>query len=410
VKILQLVPRLPYPPDDGGKIGIAGILEAFTRLGHVVTIGGFDEEQRLAEAVASLRQHASDWFVEDIPASRVLRSKLLVGLGIAPYVREKYFSPSFARRVLATIEAWKPDVLHVDHSHMGSYALLARQRVPSLKFWVRAHNVESTIWERRAAVAGDALRAAIFRRQAVLVRQFETKLFEAADGVLAISDIDAQRIREQAPHVHIHEMAAGCDLKAHGELRAIIAGDPRFCFVGSLEYSANTDGLAWFVAGVWPAIRAAYPSATLVVAGRSSSRVRFLESVPGVSYVGFVADVRTVTDHADIAVVPLRIGGGMRVKILDFMSRGMPIIATRIGAEGIPSSFGARSTLRLADSADEYLQQIRELLPLQRRAELAATSRELIDKKYAWTALVAEYCRLIQQPSRPRAGQPESVH
>ena len=410
MKILQLVPRLPYPPDDGGKIGIAGILEAFTRLGHVVTLGGFDEENRLAEAVAALRRHASDWFVEDIPVSRVLRSKLLVGLGVAPYVREKYFSPSFARKVLATIESWKPDVLHVDHSHMGSYALLARQRVPGLKFWVRAHNVESTIWERRAAVAGDPVRAAIFKRQAVLVRRFETKLFEAADGVLAISEIDAQRIRDQAPRVHIHEMAAGCDLKASAELRASIADDLRFCFVGSLEYTANTDGLAWFLAEVWPAVRRAYPGATLVVAGRSSSRVRFLESVPGVTYVGFVDDVRTVTDHADLAIVPLRIGGGMRVKVLDFMSRGMPIIATRIGAEGIPSAYCGRPTLRLADTADEYLQQIRELLPLERRAELARTGRELIEKKYAWTALVDEYCRMIRQTSQPRAGKPESDH
>lgn len=403
MKILQLVPRLPYPPDDGGKIGIAGILEAFNRLGHLVTVGGFDEENRLAEAVPALREHAADWFVEDIPSSRVLRSKLLVGLGVAPYVREKYFSTSFARKVLATIEAWKPDVLHVDHSHMGSYALLARQRVPGLKFWVRAHNVESTIWERRAAVAADPLRAAIFKRQAALVRRFETKLFEAADGVLAISEIDAQRIRDQAPHVHIHEMAAGCDLKAHAEPRASIAADPRFCFVGSLEYTANTDGLAWFVAEVWPAIRRAYPGATLVVAGRSSSRVRFLESLPGVRYLGFVDDVRTVTDNADIAVVPLRIGGGMRVKILDFMSRGMPIVATRIGAEGIPSIYRDRPTLRLADTADEYLRQIHELLPLQQRVQLAGTSRELIEKKYAWTALVGEYCRLIQQSSAPQA-------
>jgi len=393
VRILQLVPRLPFPADDGGKIGILGITRAFIALGHEVRMSGFDEEGRAHEFAAELAAQLAGWYAESIPKARVLRAQAMVALGAGTYLHDKYFSESFARRVIEDYEAWSPDLVHVDHSHLGSYGLRVLERWPRARVCIRAHNVESVIWYRRAEVAADPLRRAIFRRQGDLSAHYEKTLFDRFSGVVAISEVDSALIRRQSPQARIHEMPAGYDLQRETVLRNDLGGAPRLCFVGSLDYTANRDGLEWFAAEVWPAVRRRFPAATLTVAGRSMRPVRFLESLPGVRYLGFVDSVSEVTDVSDIAVVPLRVGGGMRLKILDFLSRGLPVVSTTIGAEGIPTRWSGRNVMRTADTADEFVSVIDALAgSAETRYSLARTGRALVAERYEWRPLVSQYC------------------
>jgi glycosyltransferase involved in cell wall biosynthesis len=392
LRILQLVPRLPFPPDDGGKIGILGITRAFLGLGHEVRMAGFDEEGTEAAFAAELGSRLDGWFVEGIPQGRVWRAKAAVGAGIGTYLHDKYFSPSFLDRLLRDFDAWPADLVHVDHSHMGSYGLALQRERPGVRVCLRAHNVESVIWYRRAKVAPDPVRRAIFDRQGRLSERFERRLFEQFAGVLAISGVDRDLIQSQAPGARLYEMAAGYELQSPTALRASLEDAPRICFVGSLEYTANRDGLAWFVEQVWPALRARFPRATLTVAGRSSTPVTFLQGAPGVTYAGFVPRVEDVTDHADLAVVPLRIGGGMRLKILDFLSRGLPIVSTATGAEGIPTNWDSREVLLTADTPAGFVDAVAALAAShERRVAMAATGRELIAARYDWKPMVAGY-------------------
>lgn len=393
MRVLQLVPRLPYPPDDGGKIGILGITTALLDLGHGLRLGGFDEEGQAARFGDAVGRRLDAWFVEGIPARRVRWSQLKVAAGIGTYLRDKYWSPSFARAVVRHVDEFQPDFVHLDHSHMGSYGLLLKRRRPGLRVFLRAHNVESVIWRRRADLASDAFRRGIFARQAGLSERAEVEMFGRFDGVVSISAVDTALIRTQCPSARVYEMPAGCALNEPAPLRPDVLVDPRLCFVGSLDYTANRDGLAWFVAEVWPAIRARFPAASLTVAGRSATPVRFLEDAPGVRYVGFVASVSDVTDAADLAVVPLRIGGGIRVKILDLLSRGVPTISTTVGAEGTRVEHEGTNVVALADDAAQFVAQIARLAadPPARFA-MAREGRRLIAAQYDWGPLVSAYC------------------
>ncbi len=392
MRVLQLVPRLPYPPDDGGKIGILGILDAFVGLGHQVRLLGFDEEGQRDAFVAARGSRLDAYAVEGIPAARILAAKARVGLGVGTYLVDKYWSPTLARRLVDEFERWQPDLVHLDHSHMGSYGLHLKARHPHAMICMRAHNVESVIWHRRAQLAPDPLRRAVFARQARLAERAERVLFERLDGVVSISEVDTAMIRAQAPGARVYEMPAGYQLNRQTALRESIDDGPRLCFVGSLDYTANRDGLAWFMDSVWPALRARFPAATLQVAGRSAAAVPFLQGREGVSYHGFVSDVAQITDAADIAVVPLRIGGGIRLKILDFLSRGLPIIATRIGAEGTQVEHAGGDVLRLAEDAAQFVAQVESLQALETREGMAERGRALIAERYDWQPLVRRYC------------------
>jgi glycosyltransferase involved in cell wall biosynthesis len=196
-------------------------------------------------------------------------------------------------------------------------------------------------------------------------------MFGRFDGVVSISAVDTALIRRQCPSARIHEMPAGYALNEPAPLRPDMLVDPRLCFVGSLDYTANRDGLAWFVAEVWPAIRARFPAASLTVAGRSATAVRFLEDAPGVRYVGFVANV----------------------KILDLLSRGVPTISTTVGAEGTRTEHGGTKVVALADDAAQFVAQIARLASdAPARFAMAREGRRLIAAQYDWRPLVSGYC------------------
>jgi glycosyltransferase involved in cell wall biosynthesis len=204
-------------------------------------------------------------------------------------------------------------------------------------------------------------------------------------------------VRAQCPTARVYEMPAGCNLQQPVILRATLADGPRLCFIGSLDYTANVDGLEWFIDAVWPVVLRRLPGATLTVAGKSATTMKFLRGAAGVRYVGYVADVASVTNAADIAVVPLRIGGGMRVKVLDFLSRGLPIVTTAVGSEGIPRIYGGREVYRVADTPTEFANQLVDLsASLVSRQQLADAGRELIAEKYSWQGLVDGFCKWVE--------------
>lgn len=387
MKVLQLVPRLPFPADDGGKIGILGIAEGYLRLGCAVHMGGFDQEHRRAAFAAGFGHRLAGYFVEDLSRFDHLRAAVYGLLSNRPFIREKYWSTGFLESLLRAVDDFEPDLVHLDHSHMGSYGLEIQHRYPGLPCIVRAHNVEHTVWDRMADAERRGLQRAALRHYAASVKRFEGELFSAMDGVLAISEVDAQRIRAIAPGARLTIMPAGYPLSSAVTLRPDASLAPRLAFVGYIDWAPNRDGVQWFVSTIWPDIRARWPDATLDVIGRNSGAP--LPAAAGVRYLGFVDDLGQALASVDLAVVPLRIGGGMRVKILDFLSRGLPVVSTAVGAEGIPVEHHGQRVVELAESAGDFVAVAERLLPsLERRAALARAGRQLIEEQFDWTALV----------------------
>lgn len=400
MKILQLVPRLQYPPTDGGKIGILGITLGYIRAGNQVRLVGFDSDGARDAFEQGLGPMLSGFYIEKMPSWKPVVAGLSSVATRRPFLRQKYWSPRMARRVLEIYATWKPDFIHIDHSHMGVYGLLLKEHWPEARVYLRAHNVDFVIWERLRSTATNPISRIFYADQAALVRAFERRLFTCLDGIVPLTSVDAERVSLEAPAVRLYTMAAGCELREQVPLRETIADDPRLCFVGLLDWIANRDGIVWFLEDVWPRIRQRWPRACLDVIGRATRPIRPLFEGNGVTYHGFVDRLEPILSTADFAVVPLRIGGGMRIKILDFLSRGIPTISSSVGAEGIPATWNGREVLKIADTPDDFVRVISQLCATPGlRAELADRGRQFIAEEYDWTVLMDRFCQWVIRES-----------
>ena len=184
MKVLQLVPRLPYPPDDGGKIGILGITNGYLALGHQVYMGGFDQEGTRAAFEANLAPHLSGHLVHSLSSFDHRRAALGALALKRPFIRDKYWSRAFFTDCVRIVEQFEPDLVHLDHSHMASYGVALKQRFPELTCVLRAHNVEYTVWQRMAANADNAVKRALLNRMGGAVKRFEGCVFSELDGIL----------------------------------------------------------------------------------------------------------------------------------------------------------------------------------------------------------------------------------
>jgi glycosyltransferase involved in cell wall biosynthesis len=207
----------------------------------------------------------------------------------------------------------------------------------------------------------------------------------AADLVLAITDDDRRRMLNEVPSARVTTIPAGVDTVAF-PFSPSAGAAPSLVWVGGFDWLPNADAVQWFAQSMMPAIMAAVPEIVLHVVGRAPTpAIRSFEG-PHFKVHGEVEDVRPFITNATISVVPLRVGGGMRLKILEFFALGTPVVSTTVGAEGIDVKQDA--DIILADQADEFVNGIVQLIrDPQRRVRQALAARTLVETHYSWEAV-----------------------
>jgi sugar transferase (PEP-CTERM/EpsH1 system associated) len=259
---------------------------------------------------------------------------------------------------------------------------------PSVLF---THNVESEIWRRHAETRTNPVARALYEQQYARMLRFERRALAKFDRVLVVSAADRDTFARIYPGA-IRDVAAviptGVDSEFFSPSPTPSAPDARsIVFTGSMDWLPNEDAMLFFCRDVLPAIRAAEPAASLTIVGRAPTpAVRQLASQQGVAVTGRVDDVRPYLDAAAAFVVPLRVGGGTRLKIFEAMSMGKAVVSTTIGAEGLDVTPG--SHLLVADEPGAFAQAVVSVLrdvPLRRHLEQAG--RSLVVQQYDWSAV-----------------------
>ncbi len=280
------------------------------------------------------------------------------------------------------------DIAILEGVHLGGYLSLLRSvecRPAVVCDW---HNIESEILERYSANAQGAARKAYARIAAGRLERYERWFVNQCDMHVVVSERDrdalVHRYGSTRPVVVVEN---GVPLSYFAQVDGPAPKRFRVLFSGAMDYHANVEAAAWFAADVWPAIRAAAPDAVLSIVGRNPApAVTALASQPGVEVTGTVPDVRPYYREALVAVVPLRVGGGTRIKILEAMAAGVPVVSTALGAEGLAATPGEHYIL--ANSAEEIAAAVAALLrDPDRSARLSAAGRELIRRRYDWASL-----------------------
>lgn len=397
MRLLLLAPQLPWPPNQGTALRNLNLIRvlATRHQVHLVCFGDPSAD----------RGPLPDWgvavtLVAPPPPRSFLKRLLELPTQPTPDLLRRLASPAMDHCLaeLATRGAGPVDVLQVEGIEMAPFGLALRDRLarrgrpPRLVY--DAHNAEWILQDRawradlRRGLAG--LPGVVYSLiQTAKLRRYERRLLCAADSVVAVSAADAAVLRALAPDVTPMVVPNGVDLDVYRPGLAEAEDADLVVFTGKMDFRPNIDGMAWFCETVWPLARALRPTLRLQIVGRDPvPRVRALASAAlGIEVTGAVPDVRPFIARAGIVVVPLRVGGGTRLKVLEAMAAGKAILATRLGAEGLDLADGREALL-----VDEPAAMARAIADLAgdgaRRAELGRAARARAERDYGWEGLV----------------------
>jgi polysaccharide biosynthesis protein PslH len=255
------------------------------------------------------------------------------------------------------------------------------------------HNVEAEIWRRHAERQPDPIRRALFRQQWQRMLRFEGATLQRFDRVLAVSDTDRDTFHALYPaslSAPVYSVPTGVDTTFFAPRDASIR--PRhLVFTGSMDWIPNEDAMTYFCAEILPRIRAAEPDVTLSIVGRTPTpAVQRLAAIHGVEVTGRVDDVRGSIADAAVYVVPIRVGGGTRLKIFEAMAMGKAVVSTTVGAEGLPVTHGR--DVVIADEPDAFAAAVVTLLrDPGRRRQLEVAARQLVVARYDWAAVAEQF-------------------
>jgi glycosyltransferase involved in cell wall biosynthesis len=261
------------------------------------------------------------------------------------------------------------------------------------------HNVEAEIWRRHAETEARRLRKRLYRTQWKRMLRFEGRTVARFDRVLAVSDVDRetlQRLYGNRLAAPVSVIPTGVDTQYFAPLPPSRDRRPNIVFTGSMDWLPNSDGVEYFCREILPLVRQEEPEATFTIVGRSPTpAVRRLAAECAVEVTGRVEDVRPYLAKATVYVVPLRIGGGTRLKIFEAMSAGRAVVSTKIGAEGLPAEDGRH--LLLADDPPSFARAVVRLIrDAGAREQIERDARALVTERYDWAAAALHLERAIE--------------
>ncbi|HET6513468.1 MAG TPA: glycosyltransferase family 4 protein [Candidatus Kapabacteria bacterium] len=406
MKVLQISPRLPYPLIDGGAVGVFKATQAAAQLGADITFVTYPETDPkiTREGVERLSQFAKVHLVGRQLPSR--NSTLVRTLFKGAYPVERRMMPEMFTLLRSLIAKEKFDLVHVDHAHMGKYALWLKKEY-GFEYILREHNFESLIYERFAETQTNPVKKILARTHGRRLRLEETRFISEAAHVCPITHEDLKLMQGVAPNQNYTVIPAGVDIEYFKPTDTPV-DEKLVLWVGGLNWDPNRDAVEYFLHEIWPIIRAKDPSVRFEIVGDGSESVG--RGVEGVQGFGRVPDIRPWLEKAAVLVVPLRVGGGMRLKILDFFAAGKAVVTTTIGVEGNMAVDGKH--LVIEDTPEVFADATLSLLTDQkRRNELALAGRELVEEYYSWEkigrAVMTIYETMMARKAAPISVQAE---
>jgi glycosyltransferase involved in cell wall biosynthesis len=383
-----------WPPTAGGRIRSVETLSWLARR-HEVTLltthGPSDDHAALARRLPAGAHVISMPFA----APRVGSAGFALTLAGSwpsrlPVDLWKWQVAAVRNKARALIDRGVVDVCVADF--LVSCPNVPRSRVPLVLF---EHNVEHQIWERLAALERRPLRRALLAIEAWKMRNAERRACEAADLVVAVSEEDRARLAALAPGSRCVATPTGVDTE-YFRPGARPEVPNRLVFTGSMDWFPNEDAIVFFGEQILPRIRAELPDVSVTVVGRNpGARLRERAERAGMTVTGTVDDVRPFIDDASLYIVPLRAGGGTRLKIFEALAMGKAVVSTTVGAEGLAVTPGR--DVVIADRPDDFARAVTALLrdPARRQA-LGRAGRQLVQSRHSWEQVSLDFDRWCQ--------------
>ncbi len=395
----------PSPPTFGAQRRIEGLMRVLARRNRVAAVSLVTPEYDAALAEREMRRTCED--VVFVPArsdrSLVKRLVQLRALGSRrSYEHHAFSSPALRRTLDRVLRTRSFDVVCLEAPYLIQHGVRqAPPGAPPPVVIVDQHNVEHEL-ARRSRDASRGLRRLHHAVNWPKIQSEEVAAWRRADGVAFTSTVDAERARALLPGVVSAVVPNGVDVDHFRRPPGTTADPARAVFFGTLNYFPNLDGVRFFLAEIWPRLAQAVPHARLDVIGSHPGAEVLAHQGPRVDVRGAVDDVRPHLARAGVVIVPLRVGGGTRLKILEAMAMSRPVVSTTVGAEGIGATDGR--DILIADDPAAFARAVQRVIedPLL-AARLGEAGRALVEQRYSWVAIGAELERFIRTLRRERA-------
>jgi sugar transferase (PEP-CTERM/EpsH1 system associated) len=396
MKILWVKAGGLVPPDTGGKIRSYNILRELAR-GHAITFFSFyaAHEHDVHPTLKDVFEHVVCMPLQ-LPPPKSLAEMRDYGirlLSAQPYNITKYCLPEVSRRVRALLEQERYDVILCDFL-VAAGVIPWDWPTPKVLF---THNVEAAIWRRHSDVATNPIWKAISWREWRKMEAAERKYLRLADRVLAVSETDRDAFASFLDPGKLTVIPTGVDVD-YFQPMPVEEPANSLVFTGSMDWLPNEDAILYFVDAILPLIKRQCPEVSLEVVGRSPSRkVRALaEREKSVRLTGWVEDIRPFVARGSVCIVPLRIGGGTRLKIFEAMAMGKAVVSTSVGAEGLPVQTG--DNILLADTPSDFADSVISLLrAATERKRMGTSARKMVEEKFSWPKVAENFARTLQE-------------
>ncbi|TKJ30707.1 MAG: glycosyl transferase family 1 [Chloroflexi bacterium B3_Chlor] len=388
-KLLFLTPDLPYPPHQGAAIRSFNLIKNLVP-SHEIHLLSFVQQSNASSRLGPLSTFCAN--VATVPApSRSNKSRALSVLFSAePDMALRLPSARFANQLRLCLQRERFDFVQVEAIEMAQYGLAVKRMSLPSQPQVVFDDINAEYLLQKRAFQSDIghptrwLGAFYSLIQWQKLQRYEAKVCRQLDRVVVVSHADGEALLELVPELHSTVVPNGVDTSYYTPTDRETESDTTLVFTGKMDFRPNVDAVLWFAREVLPLIREAVPQARFKVVGRDPHpRLNPLAERADMTLTGYVDDVRPHIAEAGVYVVPLRVGGGTRLKVLEAMSMGKAIVTTSLGCEGIDVADGRE--LVIADDTHTFAQSVVDLLgDTTRRRELGGVARSLVESTHDW--------------------------
>jgi glycosyltransferase involved in cell wall biosynthesis len=411
LSVLFVTPFLPSPPLFGAQRRLHELISGVAASNEASVLSLVDPGDNHDEGIRATEEYCRRVVTVSNPAYHTSRAwkrmQQLVSLGSSHSYEWRGHSERSFSAALEQMLAHRYDVVHFELAPMAGYAAacgVGRTSRPIL--CLDEHNIEYDIVRRTADVEAGMLRRAYSAIEWRKVRREERHAWSHLDGCTVTSARDQEMLLSDEPAARTAVVPNGVDLELfRPSPRSARQQSQTLLFFGAIDYHPNTDAVLFFLREVLPALVERYPRVRLCVVGRKPPESIVRQQSASVEVTGVVDDVRPWVDRADVVVVPLRIGGGTRLKILEAMAMGKAVVSTTLGAEGL--DVVPERDLLVADDAAGFVKQVGRLLDDPRLAgRIGESARQVVASRYSWKTAVGSLLSFYDELLEGRAAAP----
>ncbi len=391
MRVLFLTPQYPYPPHKGTTLRNYNVIARLAQH-HDIDLLSLVDSARVPSPLDSFCRR-----IATVPAPQRSTPRRAIDTLLSPWpdMGLRLWSSEFQRQ----LEVWLHDseyhVIQIEGIELARYGLTptpTRKNGGGLGWGTLVfddHNAEYLLQQRIAQAEiesrGWSLGAIYSTIQSRKLRRFERRICRHADRVIAVSEADAAALQSLDPSIRVHVIPNGVDTTYYRResVTPIDLPPHSLVFTGTMDFRPNVEAVLWFAREVLPQVKASVPDAHFVIVGRQPHpRLNVLRADPAIIITGSVEDTRPYIASAAVDVIPLRMGGGTRLKLLEALSMQAPIVSTTLGAEGFEVASGRE--LLLADDAASFAQAVIELIDDRARSEALRRAGRSFAEKYDW--------------------------